>query len=51
MSLTESTMLELGATAPEFVLPNVITGNAVSRDDFRGRKALLVMFICAHCPM
>jgi len=50
MSLTESTMLELGATAPEFVLPNVITGNAVSRDDFRGRKALLVMFICAHCP-
>jgi peroxiredoxin len=50
MSLTESTMLELGATAPEFALLNVITGNTVSRDDFRGRKALLVMFICAHCP-
>jgi peroxiredoxin len=50
MSLTESTMLELGTTAPAFALTNVITGNTVSIDHFRGRKALLVMFICAHCP-
>ncbi|MGA2672425.1 MAG: thioredoxin family protein [Terracidiphilus sp.] len=50
MALTESTMLELGTIAPEFALTNVITGTTVSLDDFRGRKALLVMFICAHCP-
>jgi peroxiredoxin len=50
MSLTESTMLELGTTAPDFSLTDVVTGKTVHRDDFRGSKALLVMFICAHCP-
>jgi peroxiredoxin len=50
MALTESTMLELGTTAPDFALTNVVTGKIVRRDDFRGSKALLVMFICAHCP-
>jgi peroxiredoxin len=50
MSLTESTMLELGTIAPDFVLTDVVTGKAVSRDDSRAKKALLVMFICAHCP-
>lgn len=50
MSLTESTMLELGTHAPDFALTDVITGNTVRRDDFRDKKALLVMFICAHCP-
>ncbi|MGB8261888.1 MAG: thioredoxin family protein [Terracidiphilus sp.] len=50
MALTESTMLELGTLAPEFALTDVITGTTVARDVFRGRKAMLVMFICAHCP-
>ena len=50
MSLTESTMLGLGTVAPDFTLTDVVTGKTVSRDDFRGKKALLVMFICAHCP-
>jgi peroxiredoxin len=50
MALTESTMLELGTTAPDFSLTDVVTGKTVRRDDFRGQKALLVMFICAHCP-
>jgi peroxiredoxin len=50
MSLTESTMLGLGTIAPDFSLTDVVTGKAVGRDDFRGKKALLVMFICAHCP-
>jgi peroxiredoxin len=50
MSLTESTMLELGTIAPDFALTDVLTGKTVSRDDLRGKKALLVMFICAHCP-
>ena len=50
MSLTESTMLELGTTAPDFALTNVVTGKTLRRDDFRGSQALLVIFICAHCP-
>src|SRR3954449_3811778 len=51
MSLTESTMeLELGTEAPDFALRNVVSGKTVRRDDFRGKKGLLVMFICTHCP-
>ncbi len=50
MSLTESTMLELGTAAPGFALTNAVTGETVRRDDFKGKDALLVMFICAHCP-
>ena len=50
MALTESTMLELGTTAPDFALIDVVSGNTIARDDFRGKNALLVMFICTHCP-
>ena len=50
MALTESTMLELGTVAPDFALTDVVTGKTVRRDDFRGKRGLLVMFICAHCP-
>lgn len=50
MSHTESTMLELGTEAPDFALTDAKTGHTVRRDDFRDKKALLVMFICAHCP-
>src|SRR5690348_231856 len=50
MALTPSTMLPLGTHAPDFSLPDVVTGKAVSRDDFADKKALLVMFICQHCP-
>ncbi|MGD0941796.1 MAG: thioredoxin family protein [Terracidiphilus sp.] len=50
MALTESTMLELGTLAPEFVLTDVVTGNEVTLDHSKAEKALLVMFICAHCP-
>ena len=49
MALTPSTMLELGTTAPDFSLPDT-DGKTVSLKDFSGRKALLVMFICNHCP-
>lgn len=50
MAKTLSTMLELGTAAPDFSLPDVVSGETVSLDDFAGRKALLVMFICRHCP-
>ena len=50
MAQTASTMLELGTVAPDFALADVVSGKTVRRDDYRGKKALLVMFICAHCP-
>ena len=49
MALTESTMLELGTTAPAFSLPDVVSGKTVSLKDLSG-KPLLVLFICTHCP-
>ena len=45
-----STMLALGTKAPDFELPDVVTGTTVSIRDFDGKRALLVMFICRHCP-
>ena len=49
MANTPSTMLALGTSAPDFQLPDT-TGRMVARDDFADRRALLVMFICNHCP-
>lgn len=50
MALTASTMLPLGTLAPEFHLPDVVSGNTISLSTFAGSQALLVMFICQHCP-
>lgn len=50
MVRTESTMLPLGTAAPEFSLEDVVSGKTVSLDTFKGKKGLLVMFICQHCP-
>src|SRR5579875_2354932 len=50
MARTESTMLALGTPAPDFRLPEVTTGELISLERFEGKKALLVMFICRHCP-
>jgi peroxiredoxin len=45
-----STMLELGTIAPDFNLPDVVSGRSVSLATFKADTALLVMFICRHCP-
>lgn len=50
MALTASTMLPLGTNAPDFHLPDVVSGNIISLSTFAGKQALLVMFICRHCP-
>jgi peroxiredoxin len=50
MAATASTMLDLGTQAPAFALPDVVSGKAVSLASFEGKRALLVMFICHHCP-
>jgi peroxiredoxin len=49
MALTPSTMLPLGTSAPDFRLPDT-DGRTASLADFREAPALLVMFICNHCP-
>lgn len=50
MARTASTMLALGTTAPDFSLPDVVSGETITRDQALGPKGLLVMFLCAHCP-
>ncbi len=50
MVLTASTMLNLGTPAPDFQLPDVVSGQSISLATFAECKALLVMFICQHCP-
>ena len=50
MVRTASTMLELSTPAPDFSLPDVVTGKVVSLLTFSADEALLVMFICRHCP-
>jgi peroxiredoxin len=49
MVKTASTMLALGTKAPDFSLPN-IDGRVVSLSDFDGKDALVVIFLCNHCP-
>lgn len=49
MALTESRDLALGTPCPDFGLPSV-DGRTWRRDDFRDRPALVVLFICNHCP-
>ena len=50
MVLTPSRMVRLGAKAPDFTLNDVVTGQPVHLSSFADKKALLVMFICRHCP-
>ena len=42
-------MLEIGTQAPDFSLPDPVSGHKVSRSDYAG-KPLLVVFSCNHCP-
>lgn len=49
MAAVNSTMLPIGTSAPDFSLLDTISGNTISKSDYGG-KALVVMFICTHCP-
>jgi peroxiredoxin len=49
MAATPSTMLPLGTEVPDFKLPDT-DGQIVSPADFRGASALVIFFICNHCP-
>lgn len=43
-------MLPLGTKAPNFNLPDVVSGKTISLKSFENKKAFLIMFICRHCP-
>ena len=49
MVAVNSTMLPLGTKAPDFRLPDT-GGKVVSLADFKGAPALVVVFMCNHCP-
>jgi len=49
MAVTASTMLPLGTKAPDFSLPDT-NGQIITRDSFKAAPALLVIFMCNHCP-
>ena len=50
MAAASSAMTPLGFPAPDFMLPDVVSGRKVSLSELRGANGVLVMFICNHCP-
>lgn len=50
MAYTESKMLDLGLQAPDFKLPDTVSGKYVQLDDFADAPAIVIMFLCNHCP-
>ena len=50
MSLKDSAMMPLGTAAPDFSLPDTVSGKSKTFADVAGEKGTLVMFICNHCP-
>lgn len=50
MALTPSTMLPLGTIAPDFTLPDTVTGQDMALQALKSDIATVIMFICNHCP-
>lgn len=49
MAAVPSTMMPLGTQAPDFTLPDTVTGKIVSLSDLKSNKGTLVVFMCNHC--
>ncbi len=50
MARTPSVMTPLGTKAPDFTLPDTVSGKEISLATAKGHKATVLMFICNHCP-
>jgi len=50
MAATPSVMLPLGTPAPDFTLPDTVSGKDLSYQDVKGKEGTVIMFICNHCP-
>ena len=50
MARTYTEQIPLGFIAPDFTLPEVVSGKKISLDELKSSKATVIMFICNHCP-
>ncbi len=50
MARTESNMLDLGTKAPDFILPDVVSGKELHFNALEGFAGYVIYFICNHCP-
>ena len=50
MSLAYSSMLPLDTTAPDFTLPDAVSGKTLSLQALKSSQGTVIMFICNHCP-
>jgi peroxiredoxin len=50
MAETPSNMIPLGTAAPEFILPDTVSGEEKSLNELKSEVATVIMFICNHCP-
>lgn len=50
MVQTPSKMMPLDTPAPDFTLPDTVSGKDLSLKELKGEHATLIMFICNHCP-
>ncbi|MCS6933802.1 MAG: thioredoxin family protein [Chitinophagales bacterium] len=50
MARTPSNMVPLGMQAPDFALPDTVSGKTFTLGELKGEVATVVMFICNHCP-
>ena len=50
MAKTNSYMLPLGTVAPNFILPDTISGEETLLSEVKGTKGTLIIFMCNHCP-
>lgn len=50
MAKTLSSMIPLGTLAPDFSLPDVVSGEMKSLESLKSEIATVIMFICNHCP-
>ncbi len=50
MALTPSKMIPLGTTAPDFELPDTVSGKPMRLGALKSDRATVIMFICNHCP-
>ncbi|MGI9392112.1 MAG: thioredoxin family protein [Parvibaculales bacterium] len=50
MALLDTPICDFGKAAPDFSLPDVVSGKSFSLQDVRGERGVLIAFICNHCP-
>jgi len=50
MASTPSTNIALNFQAPDFTLPNTLSGEKISLSEIKSEIATVIIFMCNHCP-